>query len=99
MYNRFVVYSRWGSVWIGINWDPKSLSLCDMCYVVFDFSLCQINEFFNCGCRFVVYTCSSSVWIGDNIWDPKIFMHLDLHAADYVVVYVGRHMCILALFR
>ena len=50
MYNRFVVYSRWGSVWIGINWDPKSLSLCDMCYVVFDFSLCQINEFFNCAC-------------------------------------------------
>ena len=56
-------------------------------------------NFSTVGVRFVVYTCSSSVWIGDNIWDPKIFMHLDLHAADYVVVYVGRHMCILALFR
>jgi hypothetical protein len=66
---------------------------------VFDFSLCQINEFFNCGCRFVVYTCCSSVCIGDNISDPKIYLHLDLPAADYVVVYVGRHMCVLALFR
>jgi len=53
-------------------------------------------NFFNSGCRFVVYTCSSSVWIGNSIWDPKIFMHLDLPAADYVVV--GRHMCVLALF-
>ena len=33
-----------------------------------------------------------------SIWDPKIFMHLDLPAAGYVVVYVGRHMCVLALF-
>lgn len=27
---------------------------------------------------------SSSVWVFDNIWDPKIFMHLELPAADHV---------------
>lgn len=62
----------------------------------YHFSLRQINNFLNCWYRFVAYSSSSSVWIGSNNLDPVIYMCLP--AAIYVVVYIGRHICILALF-